>query len=88
MLFFKNQPLLGSMITFRVTKMEQLIKHCPFVSRLPTNYIRKVNGYLPKYAEICPVMSKIMDHNGGQLVFKTVIYLTIDLQIFQWPRHN
>ncbi|XP_075253959.1 5-aminolevulinate synthase-like isoform X2 [Convolutriloba macropyga] len=46
--------------------MEQLIKHCPFVSRLPTNYIRKVNGYLPKYAELCPVMSKIMDHNSDE----------------------
>lgn len=45
--------------------MENLIKYCPFVSRLPISYIRKVNNYLPKYAEICPVMSKMMDHHAG-----------------------
>ncbi|XP_063725761.1 5-aminolevulinate synthase, erythroid-specific, mitochondrial-like [Symsagittifera roscoffensis] len=43
--------------------MEKLIKNCPFVSKLPTNYVRKMNGYLPKYAEVCPVMSKFMRPN-------------------------
>ena len=64
-LFVEESLPLANDAMILVIVMENLIKYCPFVSRLPNSYIRKVNNYLPKYAELCPVMSKMMDHHAG-----------------------
>uniref|UniRef100_H2XYE1 5-aminolevulinate synthase n=1 Tax=Ciona intestinalis TaxID=7719 RepID=H2XYE1_CIOIN len=54
--------------------MESFVSKCPFLTRVPSNFLRKAGQSVVSYAQRCPVMSEYMTRYAAQITMQGARY--------------
>uniref|UniRef100_H2YQT3 5-aminolevulinate synthase n=1 Tax=Ciona savignyi TaxID=51511 RepID=H2YQT3_CIOSA len=75
---------------------ESIVSKCPFLTRVPSQFLRKAGQSLVSYAQRCPVMSEYMTRYAAQITMQssrsvistTILFYGFIVQVFILPFHK